>query len=48
MKAVYETAGVPTRAFVPEESQTYPAFEAVQEALSEDKDNQALLGRTQY
>ncbi len=45
MKAVYEDAGVPTRAFVPDASQTYPAFEAVQRELSEDKDNQALLGR---
>ncbi len=45
MKAVYEAAGVPTRAFVPDADQTYPAFEAVQEELHEDKDNQALLGR---
>jgi hypothetical protein len=45
MKAAYETAGVPMRAFVPEAGQTYPAFEAVQDSLSEDKDNQALLGR---
>ncbi len=45
MKAVYEAAGVPTRAFVPDADQTYPAFEAVQEELREDKDNQALLGR---
>lgn len=45
MKAVYEDAGVPTRAFVPDASQTYPDFEAVQQKLSEDKDNQALLGR---
>jgi hypothetical protein len=45
MKTVYEGAGLPTRAFVPEQGQTYPAFEAVQHELSEDKDNQALLGR---
>jgi hypothetical protein len=45
MKAVYEAAGVPTRAFVPDGDQTYPAFEAVQDELREDKDNQALLGR---
>ena len=45
IKTVYETAGVPARPFVPEPGQTYPPFEAVQEALSEDKDNQALLGR---
>jgi hypothetical protein len=45
MKAVYEGAGVPTRAFVPDAGQTYPAFEAVQEELREDKENQALLGR---
>jgi len=45
MKAVYEAAGVPTRAFVPDAEQTYPAFEAVQEQLREDKDNQGLLGR---
>jgi DNA phosphorothioation-dependent restriction protein DptH len=45
MKAVYEAEGVPTRAFTPDEGQQYPAFEAVQHALSEDKDNQALLGR---
>ena len=45
MKTVYENAGVPTRAFVPEADQTYPAFEAVQHELAEDKDNQALLGR---
>ena len=45
MKAVYETAGVPTRAFVPEADQNYPAFEVVQDSLREDKDNQALLGR---
>lgn len=45
MKAVYEAAGVPTRAFVPNANQTYPAFEAVQDELRVDKDNQALLGR---
>src|SRR5207248_2966100 len=45
MKAVYENAGVPTRAFVPDEDQIYPAFEAVQDELRDDKDNQALLGR---
>ena len=45
MKTVYENAGVPTRAFVPETDQAYPAFEAVQHELAEDKDNQALLGR---
>jgi hypothetical protein len=45
MKAVYEDAGVPTRSFVPDASQSYPAFEAVQHELSEDKDNQAVLGR---
>jgi Helicase HerA, central domain len=45
MKAVYEASGVPTRAFVPNADQTYPAFEAVQDELREDKDNQALLGR---
>jgi Helicase HerA, central domain len=45
MKAVYESAGVPMRAFVPNPNQTYPGFEAIQEELREDKDNQALLGR---
>lgn len=45
MKAVYEDAGVPTRAFAPDASQTYPAFEAVERKLSDDKDNQPLLGR---
>lgn len=45
MKSVYEKAGVPTRAFAPEAGQLYPAFDAVQEELREDKDNQALLGR---
>lgn len=45
MKTVYEKAGVPTRAFVPDADQTYPAFEAVQDELREEKDNQALLGR---
>ena len=45
MKAVYEAAGVPTRAFVPDAGQTYPAFEAVHDELAQDKDNQALLGR---
>jgi DNA helicase HerA-like ATPase len=45
MKVAYEAAGVPMRAFVPEAEQTYPAFEAVQDVLKEDKDNQALLGR---
>jgi len=45
MKAAYEAAGVPMRAFVPDADQTYPAFEAVQDELREDKDNQALLGR---
>lgn len=45
MKTVYENAGVPTRAFVPEADQAYPAFEAVQRELAEDKDSQALLGR---
>ena len=30
MKSVYEAAGVPTRAFVPDAGQAYPAFEAVQ------------------
>jgi DNA phosphorothioation-dependent restriction protein DptH len=45
MKAVYEAAGVPIRAFVPEAGQTYPAFESVQDELREDKENQPLLGR---
>jgi len=45
MKTVYENAGLPTRAFVPGADQAYPAFEAVQHELAEDKDNQALLGR---
>jgi hypothetical protein len=45
MKSVYEDAGVPTRAFVPDASQTYPGFEAVQHELGQDKDNQPLLGR---
>ena len=45
MKTVYEAAGVPTRAFVPDAGQTYPAFEAVHDELAQDKDNQALLGR---
>jgi len=45
VKAAYEAAGVPMRAFVPGADQTYPAFEAVQDVLLEDKDNQALLGR---
>jgi len=45
IKTVYEAAGVPARAFVPDVAQTYPPFELVQEQLREDKDNQALLGR---
>ena len=45
MKAAYEAASVPMRAFVPDAEQTYPAFEAVQDVLKEDKENQALLGR---
>ncbi len=45
MKSVYEAAGVPARAFVPEQGQKYPPFEVVQEELREDKDNQGLLGR---
>jgi len=45
MKAAYEAAGIPARAFVPETGQSYPAFESVQDELSQDKDNQALLGR---
>jgi hypothetical protein len=45
MKAVYESAGVPGRAFVPEHGQTYPPFQVVQDELQADKDNQALLGR---
>jgi hypothetical protein len=45
IKAVYEAAGIPTRTFVPEAGQSYPAFEAVQNELRADKDNQALLGR---
>ena len=45
MKTVYENAGVPTRAFIPDPHQTYPAFEAVQHELSQDRENQALLGR---
>ena len=34
MKTVYENAGVPTRAFVPDADQAYPAFEAVQHELA--------------
>jgi len=45
MKAVYESSGVPARPFVPRTNQTYPAFEAVQDQLLKDKENQALLGR---
>lgn len=45
MKAVYEDAGVPARSFVPEAGQSYPPFEAVQDQLAQDKENQALLGR---
>jgi hypothetical protein len=45
MKAVYEEAGVPARSFVPEAGQSYPPFEAVQDQLVQDKENQALLGR---
>lgn len=45
IKMVYENAGVPTRAFVPDAGQIYPPFEAVEGVLSDDKDNQALLGR---
>lgn len=45
MKAVYEAAGMPMRAFVPGPGQSYPPFESVQDELREDKDNQALLGR---
>jgi hypothetical protein len=45
MKSVYEAAGLPARPFVPEADQAYPPFEAVQDALSHDKENQALLGR---
>ena len=37
MKTVYENAGVPTRAFVPEADQAYPAFEVVQHELAADK-----------
>jgi hypothetical protein len=45
MKVMYESAGVPARSFVPKPGQTYPAFEAVEHELQQDKDNQALLGR---
>lgn len=45
MKAAYEAAGIPARAFIPEAGQSYPSFESVQDQLREDKDNQALLGR---
>jgi hypothetical protein len=45
MKAVYEGAGVPARSFIPEAGQSYPPFEAVQDQLAQDKENQALLGR---
>ena len=45
LKTVYENAGLPTRAFVPDPRQGYPPFEAVQAELAADKDNQALLGR---
>jgi hypothetical protein len=45
MKSAYESASVPTSASVPDAGQTYPAFDAVQNELLEDKDNQALLGR---
>ena len=34
IKAVYETAGIPARAFVPETGQSYPAFESVQDELA--------------
>ncbi|HET9732301.1 MAG TPA: DUF87 domain-containing protein [Acidimicrobiales bacterium] len=45
MKAVYEGAGVPARSFIPQAGQSYPPFEAVQDQLAQDKENQALLGR---
>lgn len=45
MKSVYEAADLPSRAFVPEVGQAYPPFEAVQDALAHDKENQTLLGR---
>jgi hypothetical protein len=45
IKSVYEDAGVPMQAFVPDAGQQYPAFEVLQEALRQEKDNQALLGR---
>ena len=45
IKSVYEEAGLPSRSFAPEVGQAYPPFEAVEKALSEDKENQALLGR---
>jgi hypothetical protein len=45
MKTAYENAGISTRTFVPQPTQAYPAFEAVQHELAGDKDSQALLGR---
>lgn len=45
MKAVYEAAGVPTRAFEPKPDHQYPAFEVIRDELDQDKENQALLGR---
>lgn len=45
MKTVYEEAGVPARSFIPDAGQSYPPFEAVQDQLAQDKENQALLGR---
>jgi hypothetical protein len=45
MKAVYDATGLPARSFTPEAGQNYPPFEAVQDQLAQDKENQALLGR---
>lgn len=45
IKTVYESAAIPTRAFIPDSEQGYPPFEAVQHELARDKDNHPLLGR---
>ncbi len=45
MRAVYESAGIPTRSFSPSSGQTYPPFWSLQQELRSEKDNQALLGR---
>ena len=45
MKAVYERAGIPLRPFVPDNSNSFPAFEAIEDELKADNQNRAILGR---